>query len=101
VLADAEHAWHLYVIRLRLEQLRCDRDRFSQALREEGAVPSVHFIPYHKHPAARDLLLRRPLPQTEDMASRCLSLPLFPTMREDEIEDVIAAVRKLVQYYRR
>jgi dTDP-4-amino-4,6-dideoxygalactose transaminase len=101
VLADAEHAWHLYVVRLRLEQLRCDRDRFSQALREEGAVPSVHFIPYHKHPAGRDLPLRRPLPQTEDMASRCLSLPLFPTMREDEIEDVIAAVHKLVQYYRR
>jgi dTDP-4-amino-4,6-dideoxygalactose transaminase len=101
VLPEAEHAWHLYVIRLHLEQLRCDRDRFSQALREEGVVPSVHFIPYHKHPAARDLPLRRPLPVTEDMAARCLSLPLFPTMRDDEIEDVIAAVRKLVLYYRR
>jgi len=101
VLPQAEHAWHLYVIRLRLDQLRCDRDRFSQALREEGAVPSVHFIPYHRHPAAHDLPLRRPLPVTEDMASRCLSLPLFPTMREDEIDDVIEAVRKLVLYYKR
>jgi len=97
----AEHAWHLYVIRLQQERLTCDRQKFSQALREEGAVPSVHFIPYHHHPAAQDLALRRPLVQTDSMAASCLSLPLFPSMREDEVSDVIAAVRKLVRYYRR
>ena len=101
VHVGAEHAWHLYVVRLRLDRLQCDRDRFSQALREEGIVPSVHFIPYHKHPAAQDLPLRRPLQYTDEMAASCLSLPLFPTMREDEVNDVIAAVRKLVRYYRR
>ena len=97
----ADHAWHLYVIRLRSERLRCNRDQFSQALREEGIASSVHFIPYHQHPAAQDLKIRRPLTNTDDIAARCLSLPLFPTMREDEIEDVIAAVCKLVRYYRR
>ena len=97
----ADHAWHLYVIRLRTEQLRCDRDQFSRALREEGIASSVHFIPYHQQPVAADLQIRRPLTNTDDIASRCLSLPLFPTMHEDEIDDVIAAVRKLVRYYRR
>jgi dTDP-4-amino-4,6-dideoxygalactose transaminase len=101
VLPGATHTWHLYVIRLRLDRLRCDRQQFSQALREEGAVSSVHFIPYHQHPAAHDLPLRRPLTQTDGMAACCLSLPLFPTMREDEVNDVITAVRKLVGYYRR
>jgi len=101
VQAGVDHAWHLYVIRLRTEQLRCDRDQFSRALREEGIASSVHFIPYHQQPVAADLRIRRPLTNTDDIASRCLSLPLFPTMHEDEIDDVIAAVRKLVRYYKR
>ncbi|MFQ5601527.1 MAG: DegT/DnrJ/EryC1/StrS family aminotransferase [Candidatus Krumholzibacteriia bacterium] len=97
----AQHAWHLYVVRLRRERLRVDRDHFGRALREEGVVPSVHFIPYHRHPAGRELTLRRPLPRTEDFADRCLSLPLFPHMPEADIQDVIRSVAKLVRYYAR
>lgn len=99
--SGAEHAWHLYVVRLRTERLRVDRDHFSRALREEGVVPSVHFIPYHRHPVGRELPLRQPLSRTEDFASRCLSLPLFPQMPELDIADVVTAVRKLLRHYAR
>jgi dTDP-4-amino-4,6-dideoxygalactose transaminase len=96
-----EHAWHLYVVQLREEALRVGRNHFARALRAEGIVPSVHFIPYHQQPAGRDLSLRRPLPRTERFASRCLSLPLYPSMPDSEFQDVVEAVKKLVRYYAR
>jgi dTDP-4-amino-4,6-dideoxygalactose transaminase len=99
VRPEVEPAWHLYVVRLRPELLRVDRDAFAHALREEGIVPSVHFIPYHKHPVGRALPLRRPLSRTDDFASRCLSLPLFPHMPVRDRQDVVEAVVKLLHHY--
>jgi dTDP-4-amino-4,6-dideoxygalactose transaminase len=101
VRSGAEHAWHLYVVQLQTERLRCDRDRFAQALREEGIVPSVHFIPYHQHPVGRALPLRQPLRRTDAFAARCLSLPLFPHMLAQDQADVVEAVQKLLRYYAR
>jgi len=101
VRPGAEHAWHLYVIRLRLDRLRCDRDQFGRALREEGIVPSVHFIPYHRHPVGQVALQRRPLVRTEAFAAQCLSLPIYPEMPADELDDVIEATVKLLHYYAR
>ena len=98
------HAWHLFAVQLDLDALRVDRDQFARALREEGIVPSVHFIPYHRHPVARGatpVQTARPLPRTEHFAERCLSLPLFPHMPEPDVADVIQAVRKLMAYYKR
>jgi len=97
----AVHDWHLYVVQLQLERLRTDRDTFSRALREEGIVPSVHFIPYHRHPAGAGLELRRPLASTDAFAARCLSLPLYPHMPPDERQAVVDAVRKLLRWYAR
>jgi len=101
VRPGAMHAWHLYVVRLRLDRLRCDRDLFARALREEGVVPSVHFIPYHHHPVGKSLPLRRPLTNTDDFAARCLSLPLYPHMPPADRRDVIEAMRRLLRHYAR
>jgi dTDP-4-amino-4,6-dideoxygalactose transaminase len=101
VRPEAGHAWHLFVVRLRTEQLRCDRDRFARALRDEGVVPSVHFIPYHRHPAGKALPHYGPLPRTDDFADRCLSLPLFPHMPPEDLRDVVEAVTKLLHFYAR
>ncbi len=99
--AGALHAWHLYVVQLQSEGLRVGRDHFARALRAEGIVPSVHFIPYHQQPAGRGLELRRPLPRTERFAAHCLSLPLYPSMSDTDVADVVEAVRKLLRYYAR
>ncbi len=124
VRPDVVHAWHLYALQLELETLRVDRNHFARALREEGIVPSVHFIPYHRHPVARSRAASdrapnaaaanaadanaaaaatstRPLPRTELFADRCISLPLFPHMPDQDVADVVEAVRKLVQHYKR
>src|SRR5262249_3829601 len=50
VLPDRTTAWHLYVLRLRLERLRIDRDAFIRQLAQAGVSTSVHFIPLHLHP---------------------------------------------------
>jgi len=100
---DALHAWHLFVLRLRHSALRISRDEFLKALYAEGISPSLHFIPIHHHPAYREIFgdLSEQLPISERFYKGCFSLPLFPTMKEEEIEQVIAAVLKLINYYQR
>ena len=60
--SDVQHAWHLYVIQLKLERLRIDRNQFIEALKAKGIGTSVHFIPLHLHPLYRTVSdTRRPI----------------------------------------
>ena len=98
ILADRTTSWHLYVLRLRLEQLRIDRGRFIQELGERGVSASVHFIPLHLQPLYQRTFNYKEgdFPIAEQEYQRCLSLPLYPTMSEEEVEHVIWAVRDVV-----
>src|SRR5207249_7478934 len=58
--SDVEHAWHLYVLRLREEALRIDRNVFIDELKQRNIGTSVHFIPIHVHPYYRDKYGYRP-----------------------------------------
>ncbi len=97
------HARHLYPIALELERLTCDRGRFVAELRAENIGSSVHFIPIHLHPYFRTRLGVGPgdFPIAEDAYHRAVTLPLFPHMTPRDVEDVVAAVRKIVGAYRR
>jgi dTDP-4-amino-4,6-dideoxygalactose transaminase len=100
---DVQHAWHLFVIELNLERLRINRNQFIEALREKGIGTSVHFIPLHLHPFYRDKFGYKPedFPRASAAFERIVSLPIYPSMTEANVRDVIVAVRKLVQEYRR
>lgn len=100
---EGHHAWHLYPVRLRTESLRISRDEFILALTDEGIGVSVHFIPLHYHPFYRKHLeyRRGDFPATEDYFDRAISLPVYPTMSEEDALDVTRAVRKLLRYYER
>ena len=97
------HAWHLFQIRLRLERLDIDRDTFLQELRQRGIGFSVHWRPLHLHPYYQETFGWRPedLPLATETFRRTLSLPIFPSQREDEIAAVIAAVWELCREHRR
>lgn len=99
----ARHSWHLFVPQLKPGALRIDRDKFLQALTAEGISPSLHFIPIHHHPAHKEFFGEKiaPLPLSDRFYANCFSLPLFPTMLDEEIDQVIAAVYKLIDYYRK
>ena len=99
---NVTHAWHLYAVGLELEHLTIDRARFIQELRAEGIGSSVHFIPIHRHPHFRDSLKldAARFPVADHAYQRAVSLPLFPGMSERDVDDVCAAVRKIVAHFR-
>ncbi len=99
---DVEHAWHLYVLRLRPDALTIGRDRFIQELTERNIGTSVHFIPIHLHPYYRDKYGFAPdsFPVAYDNYRRMLSLPLNPGLSDRDVGDVIDAVLDVVRSYR-
>jgi len=101
--ADRKSAWHLYILRLRLEQLSINRDQFISELKKRGIGTSVHFIPLHLHPFYQNKFGYKPgdFPNAESEYRRVLSLPLFPTMSDAEINAVIAAVAEVASAFGR
>jgi dTDP-4-amino-4,6-dideoxygalactose transaminase len=98
-----DHGWHLYVLRLRPEALKIDRDRFIDELTARNIGTSVHFIPIHLHPYYRDKYGYAPddFPVAVGNFHRMLSLPLHPRLSDDDVADVIQAVLDVVQTHRR
>jgi dTDP-4-amino-4,6-dideoxygalactose transaminase len=98
VRADAEHSWHLYILRLRPERLAISRAEFIEALKELGVGAAVHYIPLHLHPYYRRTYGYAPgdFRNAEDSYSRCLSLPIYPDLSDAEVERVIGAVVRVV-----
>lgn len=96
--ANVESAWHLYVIRLHLERLTIDRNRFIEELAARKIGTSVHFIPVHMHPYYRDRYGFSPedFPVAHSAYHRIVSLPLHPRVTDDDVDDVIEAVGDVV-----
>jgi dTDP-4-amino-4,6-dideoxygalactose transaminase len=97
------HAWHLYVLRLNLDQFSIDRDRFISEMATRGVSCSVHFIPLHMQPYWRDTyrLEASQFPGASREFERVVSLPIYPGMTDDEVERVIAALIDTAQRFRR
>lgn len=91
---EGEHAWHLYLLRLRSEALAIDRAAFIQELTARNIGTSVHFIPLHLHSGYRRQLGHDPevFPVATAEYERVISLPIYAAMSDEDVEDVIAAV---------
>jgi len=77
------HVYHLYVVRVR------NRDAFQQHLSENGVGTLIHYpIPVHLQPAYRHLSVTQPLPITEAQAAELVSLPMFPELTDEQVEQV-------------
>ena len=94
--ADCRHAWHLYMLRLRLERCGISRDEFIRGLRDRGVGTSVHFIPIPMHPFFEAHAAGNECPAAMAMYRRIVSLPLYPAMSDGDVEYVASAVRSLV-----
>jgi dTDP-4-amino-4,6-dideoxygalactose transaminase len=100
---DSLHSWHLYVILLNLEKLTINRAQFIEALRYENIGTSVHFIPLHLHPYYQNTFGYRAgcFPNAEWLYQRIISLPLYPKMTQNDINDTIQAIKNIIKRMRK
>jgi len=103
VRADVSHAYHIYVVQFDLNQLTANRATIFAALRAEGLGVNVHYIPIHYHPFYRERFGTGPglCPIAEAAYERLITLPIFSAMSDADADDVIEAVDKVVQAYRK
>jgi dTDP-4-amino-4,6-dideoxygalactose transaminase len=101
--SEIDHAWHLYVVRVRPEVLTIDRNRFIEELHQRGIGTSVHFIPVHRHLYYRETFGFRneDYPVAEDAFARAISLPLYPRMSEADVDRVAEAVADVARRFAR
>ena len=90
------HAYHLYVVQLTGDPP--NRGAVFDHLRSAGIGANVHYIPVHLHPYYRQHLGTGPglCPVTEEAYERILSLPIFPTMEDEEVDRVVAALDEVL-----
>jgi perosamine synthetase len=98
---EAAPSWHLYPVRIRHERLSANRSQLFRALRAENIGVNVHYIPVHLHPYYRDRFGYKggEFPVAEHAYEQLISLPMFHSMSDIDVEDVITAVFKVVEHY--
>ncbi|MBO93558.1 MAG: UDP-4-amino-4,6-dideoxy-N-acetyl-beta-L-altrosamine transaminase [Opitutales bacterium] len=88
------HSYHLFVILLRDP---AHRNQAYDFLRARGIQCQVHYLPIYRHPYYEKLHGRQRLPGAEAFFSRCLSIPLFPKMTDQEQERVLDQLEKFLR----
>jgi perosamine synthetase len=96
-------AWHLYPIRINPALLSTDRAHIFHALRAENIGVNVHYIPVHMHPYYRDQFGYKggEYPVAEAAYEQLISLPMFHGMTDQDVQDVIDALAKVMNHYAR
>lgn len=101
-IPESDTTRHLYILRIRPEKLTIDRKQFFEAMTAENICCNVHYIPVYYHPYYEKLGYEKGLcPHAEKLYSEIMSLPLYYSLTDQDVEDVITAVRKLCEYYKK
>jgi dTDP-4-amino-4,6-dideoxygalactose transaminase len=98
---NTRHARHLYTLILDIDRLRASRDQIQLALHKQKIGTGIHYRAVHLHQYYRETFgyERGALPNAEWISDRTLSLPLSAKLTEEDVEDVIFAVRNTLRYY--
>lgn len=101
-IEESDTCRHLYIIRLDLNKLKCSRREFFDALSAENVQPQIHYVPVYWFPYYERLGYKKGLcPNAEEVYKGIISLPLYPKMTDQDVKDVIHAVKKVVDNYRK
>lgn len=101
-IPESDTTRHLYILRIRPELLNIDRKGFFEAMGAENICCNVHYIPVYRHPYYEKLGYKEGLcPNAEKLYSEMMSLPLYYSLTDKDVDDVIMAVRKIVDYYKK
>lgn len=101
-IPESDTTRHLYILRLDLNKLSINRKQFFDAMAAENICCNVHYIPVYRHPYYEKLGYKKGLcPKAEALYESMMSLPLYYSLSDSDVDDVIAAVKKLVTYYKK
>ena len=101
-IPESDTSRHLYILRPRYEMLTCDRRQFFDALYAENVCPQVHYLPVYWHSYYEKLGYEKGLcPNAESFYNESMSIPLYFGLTDEEVEDTIRAVKKVVAYFRK
>lgn len=100
---NVKNAYHLYPLRIDFSKLDCDRKEFISAMAQENIGASVHFIPLHIQPFYKNKynFEKEDYPIAYEEYMKEVSLPLFPGMTENDINDVYLSVEKIIKFFRK
>lgn len=100
-IAESDTCRHLYIIRLDTEKLSCTRREFFDAMSAENVQCQIHYVPVYWFPYYQKLGYKKGLcPVAEEVYKGIMSIPLYPRMTDQDVSDVIHAVRKVVENYK-
>ena len=93
-----KHSWHLFIVRLDIDKVKMSRDEFMQELKKKNIGTGLHFRAAHLQKYYRESMgmKRGMLPNTEWNSDRICSLPLFPDMTFDDVDDVADAIKEVL-----
>lgn len=101
-IPESDTTRHLYILRIKPDMLTINRREFFDALAAENIMCNVHYIPTYYFPHYQRLGYEKGLcPNAEKLYDEMMSLPLYYGMTDTDVEDVIAAVKKIVDYYKK
>ena len=101
-IPESDTTRHLYILQLNLDLLNCNRREFFDALCAENVYPQVHYIPVYYHSHYQHLGYQKGIcPNAEALYERILSIPLFYSMSDEDVESVITAVKKIITFYKK
>ncbi len=101
-IPESDTCRHLYIIQLNLDRLTCTRRGFFDAMQAENIQCQIHYVPVYWFPYYQHMGYEKGLcPNAEELYKRIMSIPLYPGMTDQDVEDVIHAVEKVVENYRK
>lgn len=99
-IAESDTCRHLYIIRLDFDKLVCSRREFFDAMCAENVQCQIHYVPVYWFPYYQHLGYKKGLcPNAEEIYKGIMSIPLYPKMTDEDVDNVILAVKKIVENY--
>lgn len=99
-IKESDTTRHLYILRIKPQTLKINRRQFFEAMSKENIYCNVHYIPVYWHPYYQKLGYKKGIcPKGEKLYEEIMSLPLYYGMTDKDVEDVIKAVKKIVDFY--
>ena len=101
-IPESDTTRHLYIIQLNPEKLSCTRREFFDAMCAENVNCQVHYVPVYWFPFYEKMGYEKGLcPEAERIYKNIMSIPLYPMLTDEDVETSIAAVKKIVNWYRK